>query len=134
MKAIIYVGLPKEIQKTILAKPLYKKNLQPNKSDITKIVEAACNILKVDVEDFYSVCRKREVVYARKLVSYTLYHFGMKLQKISELVYNKKDRHDTVIYHKNFMIDQLHIKDPYITDIYRQFKKEIYPILSKYSD
>ena len=74
----------------IWPKPSGAKDLQLTDTDIKRLMRWALKRLGTDEKDFYSSCRKRELVYARSIIAYFLLSLGVPKKKIAETI--KRDR------------------------------------------
>lgn len=76
--------------KIIWPMPEGARDLQLTDIDIKRLMRWALKKLVTDEKDFYSSCRKRDLVYVRSIMAYFLFSLGVPMRKISEVL--KRDR------------------------------------------
>lgn len=115
----IYAGLSEWHRQNIVNKgrnPFTEKDKQI-------IFEAACNVMNINKNELQSKSRKRECVYARKLVAFALREKHMlSLPKCAKIT---KQNHSTILYHIRDINNLIQINDLLIKNKLIEFDMEL---------
>ena len=107
--------------------PGIKPELMPKikrKTDADIIIEAVCSYFGLHKADILARCRKREIVYARNMVSYFLYYDAhMTLNGIAQKLSPALTDHTTALHGRDKIKEQLTLKLP--AGIISQTEKDV---------